>query len=461
MRPEKAVAIEWRDAAIRLASRIEEMATNGQIETGTRQWLSLTENDLPRLDILRWLGWQQASVRFYWQDRNRQYEVAGLEAADIIHGKDSRFSAALLPPATGNLSYFGGCRFDYSYPESLRSDSWKHFQNSLCVLPLIQLQRSGDSYSISCNLDRTIAASNILSDITPELLHLSFDEEAGQVPGPGPYRRTDRPDLPGWTKNIESTLKMLKKDKAEKIVLARETTLEFEHDLNPWQILERLRSDASSCYLFGFQPIEGTAFIGASPERLYRRRQSTIETEAVAGTRPRGANNKEDLRFVEELLHSDKDRREHDLVAKSILDDLGELSLEINSDSSPSILKLSQVQHLYKKIKGVLKARIKDDDLLSRLHPTPAVGGLPRRAALEAIRTLEAFDRGWYAGPIGWLSLEAAEFAVGIRSGLVKDRTLTLYSGAGIVPGSTPENEWQEIEHKMSGFLEAVVGKQK
>jgi len=254
---------------------------------------------------------------------------------------------------------------------------------------------------------------------------------------------------------------MFEENRASKIVLARETRLEFEHDLNPWQILEKLRSEAEDCYLFGLQPVEGTAFIGATPERLYRRVQRKIETEALAGTRPRRGNKSEDDGLGRELLNSEKDRREHNFVVENILGAIGDLCKDVAADKQPSVRKLSRVQHLSTTIEGTLRSQVTDPEILARLHPTPAVGGFPRESALEAIREIEGFDRGWYAGPVGRLGPSGTELAVGIRSGLVQGRTLTLYSGAGIVPGSNAEQEWDEIEQKMSGFLEAVVGKQK
>ena len=103
-------------------------------------------------------------------------------------------------------------------------------------------------------------------------------------------------------------------------------------------------------------------------------------------------------------------------------------------------------------MRGTLKDGVTDAGLLEALHPTPAVGGYPRDRALGEIRDLEPFDRGWYAGPVGWIGAEASEFAVGIRSGLVRGRTLDLYSGAGIVAGSVPDEEWAEIEQKIGDF---------
>ena len=119
-------------------------------------------------------------------------------------------------------------------------------------------------------------------------------------------------------------------------------------------------------------------------------------------------------------------------------------------------MQLTHRSHLYARVSGTLQSDICDADLLRMLHPTPAVGGHPSREAIAAISALEPFDRGWYAGPIGWIGADAAEFAVGIRSGVLERNTLSLFSGAGILTGSTPEGEWQEIEQKICDFLEVL-----
>jgi menaquinone-specific isochorismate synthase len=117
------------------------------------------------------------------------------------------------------------------------------------------------------------------------------------------------------------------------------------------------------------------------------------------------------------------------------------------------LVKLPHIQHILRTIEGDLGGGESDLEILRALHPTPAVGGYPADLALNAIKELEPFERGWYAGPVGWVGPDAAEFAVAIRSGLVSGNTLSLYSGAGIVPGSRPEAEWDEIENKTRTFL--------
>ena len=140
----------------------------------------------------------------------------------------------------------------------------------------------------------------------------------------------------------------------------------------------------------------------------------------------------------------------------SIRSGLKELSNEITEQTNLSILKLSQLQHLKMQFTGKLKKSVQDCDILEKIHPTPAVGGVPSEKAMVEIENIDQFDRGWYAGPVGWISKDKAEFAVAIRSGLVYENELHLYSGAGIVKGSDHHLEWEEIENKISGFMSAL-----
>jgi menaquinone-specific isochorismate synthase len=158
-----------------------------------------------------------------------------------------------------------------------------------------------------------------------------------------------------------------------------------------------------------------------------------------------------------ELLTSDKDQREHDIVRKSIRQKLHKFVDHLDVDNQASILRLTWKQHLRSNVHGMLKEGVDDGVLLQRLHPTPAVGGYPTENALPEIARIEPFNRGWFAAPIGWIGADSVEFAVGIRSGLIEGNTLSLYSGAGIVRGSDPDQEWQEVENKIQDFI-SVLG---
>ena len=191
------------------------------------------------------------------------------------------------------------------------------------------------------------------------------------------------------------------------------------------------------------------------------RPRRALETEAVAGTRPRAAHDSDDDRLLDELLASSKDQREHAFVREAIVARLRPLTVDMDVDDQASAMTLARGRHLYTGIRATLRPETTPLDVLVALHPTPAVGGTPRSESLAAIAALEPFDRGLYAGPIGWIGrdangLDVAEFAVGIRSGLVDGRSLSLYSGAGIVEGSEAASEWAEVEHKIGDFARVL-----
>jgi menaquinone-specific isochorismate synthase len=290
------------------------------------------------------------------------------------------------------------------------------------------------------------------SKILREIEDLSFPKGAMGVLLPTPVLREDSPDLQGWRENIEWALSAFAEGRLGKVVLARRAAFGFDGDLDPTLLLESLKAVTPGCFHFYAEPEDGTAFLGASPERLFRRDGRSLQSEAVAGTRPRGVSSADDEGLRDELLHSAKDRVEHTYVSKGIREALEPLCEELEIEDSVADMKLARGRHLRSKIRGKLRDGVTDAGLLEAMHPTPAVGGYPRDRAREEIRVLEPFDRGWYAGPVGWIGAEASEFAVGLRSGLVRGQTLALFSGAGIVAGSVPEEEWAEIEQKIGDF---------
>jgi menaquinone-specific isochorismate synthase len=246
-----------------------------------------------------------------------------------------------------------------------------------------------------------------------------------------------------------------------KVVLARRARFLFEEAVDPIALLRRLEAATPRCYHALVAPGSGAAFLTATPERLLRLDGRELLTEAVAGTRPRAEADAADDLLRAELLDSEKDRREHAFVRDAIVGALTPLATEVEVDSEAAALTLARGRHLRTGIRATLAKGVGVTDLLRALHPTPAVGGTPTAAALDAIDRLEPFDRGLYAGPIGWVGRdaegrEAADLAVGIRSGLVAGRSLSLYSGAGIVAGSDPASEWAEIEHKIGDFARVL-----
>ncbi len=220
-----------------------------------------------------------------------------------------------------------------------------------------------------------------------------------------------------------------------------------------------LKKNNINTYDFYFQNKDGNAFIGCTPELLFSRQGGKIYSEAVAGTILLGKNNIEEKAFGQDLLKSKKDSDEYRFVFNSVKSDLEKMCRNVNVVKKKEILKLSYAQHIYSQFEGNLKPGIDNFKIISTLNPTPAVSGYPKRNINALIKRYETFFRGFYAGPVGWIGKDSSEFAVGIRSGVVNDGYLSIYSGAGIVKKSSAESEWNEIENKISPFLKIIQNK--
>ena len=256
---------------------------------------------------------------------------------------------------------------------------------------------------------------------------------------------------------VAKAVAMIEAGEFTKIVLARAQEFASDQPLHPLRVLNGLRQRFPDCYAFSLANGRGQSFIGASPERLVRVSKGVLETEALAGSIRRGAGASEDAALAGTLLRSEKDRREHQHVLAAITARLEHLGLAPEYAAEPGLRRLANVQHLHTPIRAALPENVRLLAVLAALHPTPAVGGAPLAAAVAAIRGLENFPRGLYAGAIGWSNARGGgEFFVGLRSALVDGGMARVYAGAGIVAGSTPEKEFAETELKFKAMLEAL-----
>jgi menaquinone-specific isochorismate synthase len=407
-----------------------------------------------RLNAMQWLSVQSAGSRGYWSDRDGDFQLAGLGRADMIAGETGHgIGKALdrvhqrLEFCDADIRYFGGMRFA---PSSHCDAEWQTFKGYRFILPRFEVVSREGVTTFACNM----RSDDDLDVVEKELECVSLDYNAETILIPELNRRLDRPGKTDWTSAVNGTLQGIKDGRFKKIVLARNSTLTFDAPVNAAQVLNVLKSETINAFHFCFQPDRDHAFIGASPERLYRRDGRRLRTEAIAGTRRRGATLDEDERLAQELLHSDKDRREHQIVVDGIEASLHPFVEDLAADEVPSVLKLAHNLHLVTRFRGMLKTGIHDGQVLTALHPTAAVGGSPSHAALQEIEALEPFDRGYYAAPVGWVERDSAQFVVGIRSALVEKDRVHLFAGAGIVEGSSPDEEWDEIEGKIASFLD-------
>jgi isochorismate synthase len=235
--------------------------------------------------------------------------------------------------------------------------------------------------------------------------------------------------------------------------LAREVRAHAAAPHDPAAVFGALREVFPACYCWCVGTPE-LAFVGASPELLVRRDGQRAQTVALAGTARRSADPAIDDHLGEQLLQSNKNREEQLIVERRIERTLDPVSLWVAASDEPVLVKVHNVQHLATAIRAQLADPVPAVELAGRLLPTPAVGGEPRERALPLIPALEGFDRGWYAGAVGWTDLaEDGEFCVALRCALLRGPVAHLYAGCGIVRDSVPSEELAETEVKLEALL--------
>ncbi len=266
-------------------------------------------------------------------------------------------------------------------------------------------------------------------------------------------------DVSGFEAAVAAVLQSVRKGPLHKVVLADVLDVVAPQAIDEVRSLQALRQNHPDCTVFSISNGQGQSFIGASPERLLSITQGRLTTDALAGSASRSNLHGIDQQLAQSLLHSQKERYEHRVVVEFIVQQLRSLGLTPHYTASPQLLQLLHIQHLHTPISARLSpSTVSPLEILAKLHPTPAVAGLPRQLACQLIRQHETFDRDLYAAPLGWVDTEGnSEFVVGIRSALIDGCKARLYAGAGIVAGSEPAKELAEIRLKLQTLLNALV----
>lgn len=266
----------------------------------------------------------------------------------------------------------------------------------------------------------------------------------------------EQPDRPAWDRLVGLFAGAVGRGRLDKVVLARRVLLRSPRELDPVNALRRLAAAGPESTTFAFVR-GGATFLGATPERLVRTEGRSFRTVAIAGSAARGSDEAEDARLAAALLASDKEREEHGIVVEMLRRALAPLAESLQVAPRPGVLRLRHVQHLVTPLEGTLREEAGLLAVAERLHPTPAVGGEPRAEALDLIAEHEGFERGWYAGPVGWLGSDGdGELMVALRCGVVAGREAALYSGCGIVADSDPAREWDESRMKLRPVASAL-----
>ncbi|MCY4073583.1 MAG: isochorismate synthase [Chloroflexi bacterium] len=420
------------------------------------------------------LGAAEGQPRSYWENRNNRLAFAGAgTAVELMAWGGERFrkiardarelyaKAHIVggdPPWTGPRLY-GGFSFRGDFTPD---NTWSIYAPAHFVLPHYQLVSiDGETWlTINAQIPPEEDPEALTSD-----LQIALREKISQLQGEGrrlsinrqsPLQSVHYPmNFDMWQGMICQATDLIHAGELNKVVLARAAELRFEARPRLMPILSHLAGNYADCYRFLFEPRPRFAFYGASPELLASVRGKVIETMGLAGSIGRGSGREDDMRLSRELLRSHKNRQEHRIVVDRIRDRLLPLteSLEI---APPGLLKLKNIQHLHSPIHGRLKRETGILALVEALHPTPALGGDPRKRAMRLIRDLEPIPRGWYGAPVGWIDANLdGQFTVAIRSAVAQESRVWIYAGAGIVAESHPEAEWEETALKFRPMLDA------
>ncbi|MBL4951873.1 isochorismate synthase [Neobacillus sp. YIM B02564] len=411
--------------------------------------------------------------RFFWKDPKDEIFLIGLgiakqiqsvQATDRFFRVEKEWEQILMDGLIFN-SYstigigpvlFGGFSFD---PYKNKTELWAKYPDSLFYLPKYMLTiMNNEAYLTTNVICLEEDDPSLLEKISVERNQLMLSFYLKHEAEPAVLSEIKEISKDKWKRSVDDVAKELSGGPLKKVVLARELRLIFNKQLDTGKIIANLYEQQHESFIFALES-NGDCFLGATPERLVKKHGTEIFSTCLAGSISRGTTAEEDRRLGEELLHDQKNLIEHHYVVEMIREALAESCDKIILPDRPQLMKIRDIQHLYTPVIG--KAR-KDSSLLrlvEKLHPTPALGGLPQKQAVEKIRQVEELDRGFYAAPIGWLDYQGnGEFAVAIRSGLIQGNEASLFAGCGVVADSDSESEYLETGLKFRPMLRALGG---
>jgi isochorismate synthase len=407
---------------------------------------------------------------FCWEQPDRAFALAGIGSAlEVVSRGEDRFADVArrcaealqervasepsgLPAGAGPV-WTGGFAFD---DEGGSEPTWSSLAPALVLMPELALVRSGEEAFLTASVIVEPGADpdRLLDRLRGRLAGLQAAPLTPPDPRPrGATRIAGRHSPERYERIVGAAVERISSGELDKVVLARELTVEAPSAHDPAGLFGALRELFPSCFCFCVGTPEA-AFLGASPELLVRRSGAVAATVALAGTTGRSADPAVDDHLGEAMLRSAKVRNEHEIVIRRIERGLRPHAVWVHAEGDPSVIRVGNLQHLATPIRAQLADSRSAIELAGLLHPTPAVGGEPRETARGLISELEGIDRGWYAAPVGWMdATEDGEFCVGLRSALLRDREAHLFAGNGIVADSDPAAELAETELKFAVLL--------
>jgi len=393
------------------------------------------------IDMLAIMKDQADQSLIYWEHPDGGEAMLGIgEAARVETSGNGRLHAAAIavrdiverldiveaPKGAPAPVVLGG----FSFGDEIEGRAWREFAPCRFVLArTTYLYRLGRAWCIETDYTEASTATDAAR---------SGDGESE------PVAETDR----DWDSRVRRGLARIDAGELEKIVLSRSVSTDGG-DFDLLGALDRLRSNRPSCITFCVRP-KDTAFFGSTPEMLLHTEGNQLKTQALAGTIAHGRNSADDRERAQALRSSAKDRREHEAVAGFLKNTLDGICTVMITDPEPTVVRYPEAMHLRTRIHSRLRSPAEPLDLAALIHPTPAVCGVPQERA-SALLAQEERTRGWYTGAVGWIDADGtSSLCVALRSALLCDGRITMWAGAGIVAGSDPTAEREEVELKLN-----------
>jgi len=411
--------------------------------------------------------------RLFWQDPEKEIVIAGLGKAlklqvpadsNRFNSMEANWAKIRESAVTTGLSdiiatgplLFGGFSFD---PNKSDSRLWEHFGDNLFYIPSLMLSVvKGQAYVTTNTLCTPGDKGELLIEQINDWDKLVSGKNI-ELPDNKVQSQTEiHPEA--WKDTVAQAVQELKDTDTDmdKIVLARELRVACTGRIHSETVLNQMQQEQPKSYIFSLES-ESDCFIGATPERLVKKQGSEMLSTCLAGSIARGKTEAEDTLLGNELLLDEKNLMEHQYVVSMITGALETVCEKLLVPRQPGLMKNRHIQHLYTPVTGTCDRDVSMFQVVDKLHPTPAMGGLPKEKAVSRIREIEELERGFYAGPIGWIdSYGNGEFAVGIRSGLLQGNEASLFAGCGVVADSIPESEYRETSIKFNPMLSALGG---
>lgn len=382
--------------------------------------------------LLAWLKAQHLFPQYYLNFRDSDNKIAALGKVRSFGDEISaqQFIEQTQQPLIGGLTF----------------DKKGHFW-----LPRLLIEQQKDQVMISVFMDNQADLAQEKQQALNAIQTLTHFSELEPLNSQA-HLVSQKANQEEWCHWVEQALRAIGQGELNKVVLANESLFESAQPINAKDFLAESEKQNTGCYHFLYAETPESTFVGSTPERLFERRGVQVKTEALAGTALMSDDVQQNQAQADWLLHDQKNDDENWLVVKDISDNLQEFVSHIQV-GDVELKQLRRVQHLRRYIQAELKSSFADAACLHAIHPTAAVSGLPQQNALAFLQKTENFDRTWYAGTLGMMTQSHGEFCVTIRCAFIEQNNIRIFAGAGIVAGSIPLLEWQEIERKASGLV--------